>query len=241
MDSFEGYLARYGAYVEELRVRVFKIVVVFSLVFVGGFFSTNWLVKFLVGVLRIKDVTIVATSPFQLIDLAMSVGFFCAVIITLPFAVQQAYQFLRTGLLRQERKIFIRLIPLAVLLFAMGFVYGFAVMYYAVAIIAQVNIALGVANLWDISQFISQIILTATLLGVIFELPIVLTFLIRLGLLRIELLRAKRPHAIVVILILVALLPPTDGLSFIVMSVPLVGIYELTVWVNSFRTQKRIL
>jgi len=239
MEEFQTYIATYGEYLEDIRGRVYRAVIVFAVIFVAGFFSTGFLLKSFVSLLHIKDATIVTTSPFQLIDLAMSVGIFCAIVLTLPYIVHQIYGFLRPGLFPNERRIFISLIPVGLLLFLVGFVYGFAVMYYALAIIASVNVGLGVVNLWDIDQFVSQIMITSALLGILFEIPLILSFLIRLNILSVEFLRDKRPHAIVLIMVLVALLPPTDGLSFVIMSAPLILIYELIIIVNSFKKPKQ--
>ena len=126
------------------------------------------------------------------------------------------------------------------MLFAIGFSYGFMVMYFALGIIATMNVDLGIINLWDISQFFSLIMLTSALLGILFEFPLVLTFLIRLGAVTTEFLVDKRRHAYVVILILVILLPPTDGLSDIIIAAPLVLIYELTVLINSFCPKRNL-
>ena len=231
----------YGEYLEDIRRRVYRIIIVFCVAFIAGFFSTASIVKVLVGFFKIKNALIVATSPFQLLDLAMSIGFFWALVITLPFFIQQTYAFLHSGLLKHERRLFIFLIPIAVLLFLVGFAYGFAVMYYALGIVAKLNVELGVTNLWDISEFISQIMITSVLLGVLFEFPLVLTFLIRMGVVDAKFLISKRRHAIVVILIFVALLPPTDGLSDIIMAAPLLLIYELTIWFNSYGRNRHLL
>ena len=76
-------------------------------------------------------------------------------------------------------------------------------------------------------------ILTATLLGVIFEFPVIISFLIKINVLNVDFLRAKRRYAIVIIVIFVSLLPPTDAVSLIVMSAPLLVMYELTIIFNS--------
>ena len=241
MEELDEYLVQYGEYLDELRKRIFRCAIVFIVSFFVGLFSTNAVLKFCLGILSLKNVTIVATSPFQLLELAMSVGFFTATIITIPFLFHQAYGFLRNGLLPHERRILFTLVPLSLVLFCIGFTYGVAIMYYAIAVIAQVNVGFGIANLWDVTQFISQILITSALLGLIFEFPLVLTALIRLGLFPVAFLRRNRRIAIAAILIFVALLPPTDGLSFIVMSVPLVGLYELTIFFNSFHKRKELL
>jgi len=240
MEGIKEYIEKYAEYLEDIRQRLYRMVIVFCAVFVIGFFSTTWIVKLFVAFFKVKDATIVVTSPFQLLDLAMSIGFFLAVVVILPLFVQQIYSFLRSGLLEKERKFFLVLIPIAVALFFIGFFYGFIVMYFALGVIATMNVQLGIINLWDISQFFSLIMLTSVLLGILFEFPLVLTFLIRKGVMTAEFLVSKRRHAYIVILILVILLPPTDGLSDIIMAAPLVFIYELMVWFNSRHSKRNL-
>lgn len=238
MDGFVAYVQKYAVYFEEIRKRVYRLVVIFAVTWVAGFFAANAFIKFLIEFLHIRDVTIVATSPFQLINLSMDIAFFLATLVTLPLCVYQTYTFLRSGLLPPERKVFLRLIPLAAVLFIFGFGYGLVAMYSALQFIASVNVELGVANLWNITQFISQIVITATLMGVLFEFPLVLTFLMRIGVLRVEFLREKRRHAVVVILIAVALLAPFDAVTFLVMSAPLLLMYEATIRLHAVRVKR---
>lgn len=235
MDRLTAYVETYGDYLEDVRRRLYVVVIIFVCIFVAGFFATPYLVKLMTSFLKISSVSIVATAPFQLIDLAMDVGFFLAVVFTSPVLLFHVYQFLRPGLLYAERRVFFFLIPVGVVLFILGFTYGFAIMYCALGAVALVNQSVGIVNLWDISLFMSQMLLTSTLLGLLFEFPIIISFLIRLGVVQVDFLRAKRRHAIVIIFLFVGLLPPTDGLSLILMSAPLVAIYELTIMLNAQR------
>lgn len=232
MNNFQKNVSKYGIYFEELRKRLFSLTKIFVIVFAIGFFVTSPLVKFIMKYIDLKNVTIVTTSPFQLIDLAMSIGFFSACIITIPIFIYHLYSFLKPGLLPRERRIFIMSLPLGLILFLIGFVYGVGMLYMGVKLIAMVNVGLGVANYWDISTFISQIVLTSSLLGLLFIFPIVVRFLIRIGIISIDFLKSKRRQAIVIIFIIVSLLPPTDGLSLVLMAVPLVLIFELTILFN---------
>jgi len=234
MEDIQKYLTVYGDYLEDIRKRVYKLVIIFLSAFVLGFFATKPLLRFMIDILEIKDVVITTTSPFQIVDLAMSIGAFVAIIVTLPILIYHIYSFLRSGLVDQEKRFFFLLLPIGLVLFVTGFSYGFVTLYYALQIIAKVNITLGVVNLWDISRFISQMVLTSALLGVIFQFPIVITFLIKIGILNTKFLKSKRRHAAVGIFVFVSLLPPTDGLSLIIMSLPLVAIYELTILANSY-------
>ena len=189
-------------------------------------------IKLMLKYINIEDITLVTTSPFQLIELAMSIGFFSACIVTLPIFVFHLYSFLRPALLPKERNMFLFSLPLALGLFVIGFLYGCGMLYYGIKMIAKANAGLGVVNYWDINTFISQIVMTSSLLGILFTFPLVVTFLIRLGVLSVQFLKSKRRHAIVIIFIIVSLLPPTDGLSLVLMALPLMLIFELTVLFN---------
>lgn len=234
MDEVKKYLVEYADYLEDIRSRVYRLVIIFLIAFAVGFFATKDILRLFIDFLQIKDVVITTTSPFQIVDLAMSIGVFVAIIITLPIFIHQLYSFLRSGLIKEERLFFFLLLPIGLLLFVVGFLYGFMTLYYALQMVAQVNITLGIVNLWDISRFISQMVLTSTLLGVMFQFPLVITFLTKIGILNVKFLKSKRRYAVVGVFIFVSLLPPTDGLSLIVMSLPLILIYELTIFVNSY-------
>lgn len=241
MGELETFTETYSEYLEDIRKRFYRVAIVFVGAFLIGVFSTHLVLPFFVEFVSIPGVTIIATSPFQLLELTMNVGFFTALALTIPFAFIELFGFLGSGLLPGERRLILLLIPLSVLLFCIGFSYGFSVMYFAIELIARTNMGFGITNLWDISQFISQILITSALLGVIFEFPIILSALIRFGVLSVGFLRRNRRTAIATILVFVALLPPTDGLSFIVMAIPLVAIYELTILGNSFPRREKLL
>jgi len=232
VENFQQSLSKYGVYFEELRKRLFSLTKIFVIIFALGFFTTSPVIKYMIAHLNIDGVTIVTSSPFQLIELAMSIGFLFACIITIPIFIYHLYSFLKPGLLPNERRLFILSLPFSLLLFIFGFFYGVGMLYYGIKLIAKLNVSLGVANYWDITTFISQIVLTSSLLGILFIFPIVIRFLIRLGILSIQFLKSKRKHAIVVIFIFVSLLPPTDGLSLILMALPLLLIFELTILFN---------
>lgn len=134
-------------------------------------------------------------------------------------------------------------LPLSLLLFLVGFSYGFGILYYALDTIAGLNVSLGIQNLWDIGKFIYEISLTSVLLGLLFEFPIVLTFFVSVGILDVKFLKTNRRVAVVILFIFTALLPPTDGVSLIIMVVPMVVIYEVTIIINSwlFKNKKPMI
>jgi len=226
--------SNYFKYLDEIRQRLYELVVVFIVCFLGGFFLTAPILKKIVAFFQIQGVTIVTNSPFQFLDLAMDTGLIIALIFCAPLFVFYVYNFLKDGFNKKEKKIFLILLPVALLLFLTGFFYGFAILYFCLEAIAQVNINIGIQNLWDIDKYFSQIVLTSVLLGFIFEYPVVLTFLLKLKIIKVSFLKKNRRYAIAAMFIFVSLLPPTDGLSLVVMTLPLILIYELTIFFNSF-------
>lgn len=240
MEEWQQKLNDYGEYLEEIRRKIFLLVVAFLALFVIGFFLTGRILALIIAFLKIDQASIVTTSPFQLIDLAMNVGILVALFFSLPLALYFLYDFLRDSLRRSEKRLFFILLPAGALLFAVGFAYGFLVLYYCLSMIANINIGLGVANFWDINKFLFQIVITSALLGLTFEFPIALIFLVKLGVISVDFLRQKRRHAYLAIFIFVSLLPPTDGLSLIVMALPLLLIYEITIVVSSFSRRRSL-
>jgi sec-independent protein translocase protein TatC len=234
-------ILEYGQYLDEIRKKTYVLAVALLLFFIIGFSLTGKILSFVISLLKIKDITIATTSPFQFINLAVNTGIFIAILFCLPLAIYYFYDFIKDALINKERKFFLTLIPVGCVLFLVGFTYGVATLYFALKIIAQINISLGIANLWDISKFLSEIVITSAFLGLIFEFPVVITFLIRADIINLSLLKSKRRHAYAFIFIFVSLLPPTDGLSLIIMSLPLLVIYEATILINSLYKSQKIL
>lgn len=238
MTNVNQFFSEYSPYLEEIRKRIYFLAVSFLLVFVIGFFASGYIVKFLVGFFDINDVLITITSPFQFINLAVNIGLLSAIIIIFPLIIYFIFSFLKSALTLKERHIFIFTIPVSIFLFILGFSLGFFIMYYTLTVLAKINFNLGIANMWDISFFLSQVFLTASLLGIIFQFPVVLTVLIRIGLLGVESLKKKRRIIIAIAFIATALLPPTDGVSLLIMVLPIILLFEITLLINRRQPRK---
>lgn len=232
IEEIGGKLEEYLPYLEDLRKRLYRGVVFFVILFLVGFFSTSFFIKNALLFMKVDGVVIATTSPFQVADIAMDCGFFIASLMVFPYITYTLFSFIAPGLTRKEKKKILLSVPLSIFLFLSGFLYGIGIFYYGLEFLARLNMALGVANIWDLGMFISQIFLTASLLGILFEFPIFLTLLIRLGIFSVQFLRSKRKIAVLTVFVFVALLPPTDGISLIAMSVPLIGLYEATLLLN---------
>lgn len=230
VTPFQKLVRDFEPYLEDARRRMVFITVFFVLLFVTGFLLAPTLIAYLLSHVQIPSVQYIAASPFQVISMSIDVGFAIAVAGTFPLIVAEVYEFVSPALRIRERVLLVEYLTISVLLFLTGFLYGSVSMYYAIQLVAGFNTGLGLQNLWAIAPFFSQILLTSALLGVLFQFPVILALLVRLGIATGEVLRGQRRIVIALVFLLVALLPPTDGLSLIVMSAPLIILYELTVW-----------
>ncbi|OGL85818.1 hypothetical protein A3I37_03025 [Candidatus Uhrbacteria bacterium RIFCSPLOWO2_02_FULL_46_19] len=233
MENFKKNIEKFLPFLEDLRDRLYRGVILFVVFFLGGFLSAGIILKKILKLVHIDQVTIATSSPFQFTDIAMDVGFFLATMVSVPYIIYSFYVFIIPALTKGEKIKLFKSIPLSVGLFIIGFFYGFFVLYHALGLLASINISLGIANFWNIGQFLSQMLITSVLLGLIFELPLFLSLLIKLGITTPQTLKKNRRVAYFLTLCLTALLPPTDGVSLIVMALPLVLLYEGTILLNN--------
>lgn len=234
-------MADYGPYLEDARRRIMVVAVFFGAVLIAGFFASPYIIQSLITLLHFTDVDYAVFSPFQLLSTSMDIGLFLAIVATLPLIIAELYEFLTPGFTPRERATFVAYLMGGIVLFCLGFAYGLAILYSAAWAVSAFNGSIGLANIWDISLFVSQALLTAALLGVLFEFPLILTALLRLQVIPRSALAGRRKVAIAITVCLVALLPPTDGMSLVVMSVPLIALYELTLLLARERKRQVVL
>ena len=222
----------YGPYLDDLWRLIYRLAIIFMVIFVAGFFGAGWIIQLFIKMFHLNNVTIVVTSPFQFIDLAVDVGIFLGFLFCVPAAIWGIYSFIRPAVSKKEFFALIWTLPSSLILFLFGFAYGFFALYWGLQGLAQINSSFGLQNFWDIGLFMSQLFMTAVLLGIIFQFPIIMSALIKLGVISRQFFIDKRRVAYVVIVIIVSLLPPTDGVSLIIMSAPLILMYEFVILIT---------
>lgn len=229
MENYNKIIEKFLPFLEDLRHRLYRAVILFAVFFLGGFFSAGIILKKILSFVHIDKVIIATSSPFQFTDIAMDVGSFLAITVSVPYIIYSFYVFIFPALTRREKIRLLKSVPLSIGLFIVGFSYGFFILYYALGLLASINNSLGIANFWNIGQFLSQVLMTSALLGLVFEFPLVLALLIKLGITTSQTLKNNRRVAYFLAICLTALLPPTDGVSLIAMALPLVLLYEGTI------------
>ncbi len=221
--SFSPQVLSFFTHLHELRGRLIKSLAAFG---IGSIVVWNWLDPVIRYVVRPVG-KIVFTSPAEAfnahVTLAMIGGFFVA----LPVILYQFWKFISLGLTIEEQRYVKIFGPLSLLFFLGGAAFGYFVM-----LPISINFLLSFSSSWMVPMitvdkyisFIGTIVISS---GVTFELPLILGFLARIGIATPEFLRQKRRYAIVFILIVAAILTPPDVVSQIILTIPLLILYEL--------------
>ncbi len=237
MAAFESpelaaVIEKYSPFLKEARKRVLFTLAVFAVATIVGFTFYEKIIKFLIGALTLEGVNVVFTSPFQFINLAISCGVATGLVIVLPLFIAQVLLFLKPALREKEYKMLIRALPFSIILFAMGFSFGALIMKWQIQIFLARSVALGIGNVLDISRLLTTVLLTSILMGISFQFPIILLLLMRLGIIKHQQLAGKRLWIYLGSFVFAILLPADSILADILLSLPLIILFELTLLLN---------
>ena len=154
-------------------------------------------------------------------------------IVGFPYVLYEMWKFISPGLYEKERKYSKGFIFIASLLFFTGVLFG----YYIVAplsinFLGSYTVSKEVFNDIDLSSYISTVRASVIACGIVFELPIVIYFLTKVGLVTPEILRKYRKIALVLVLILSAIITPPDVASQIIVAVPVLILYQVSIYIS---------
>lgn len=177
--------------------------------------------------------------PFGQVFLYMQVAIFGGIIISIPNILFQIWRFVSPGLYKHER----RYIAGIVIFSSICFLTGVAFAYFVIMPSAfQFFMAFGteqIENNIAIDEYFNFILNLMLGAGLVFELPMLSFFLSKLGLLTPKFMRKYWRHAIVIIFIAAAFLTPgADPVSMVMLAVPLMGLYEISIWISKFSQKK---
>jgi sec-independent protein translocase protein TatC len=237
--AIQENINKYFPLLSEVRKRLIFVLSIFLTSGVLGFFYYEKIIVFILKLLDLEGVNIVFTSPFQFLNLAVSSSLLIGTIITIPILIYQILTFLKPALRVSEYRSVIAFLPLSILLFLGGFTFGFLMMKYVVAVFYSKSVELNIGNMLDISKLLSQILVTASLMGLAFQYPIVMSLLMKFKVVAYETFVKQRPIAYVIAILFAALMPPTDILSLILLTLPLIVLFELTLLLNKIYSKMR--
>ena len=159
------------------------------------------------------------------IKVSVMLGF----VVSFPYVFYQFWSFIAPGLYEEERKAARGVVFICSSLFIAGILFGyFIISPFAVSFLAGYEIK-DVASTTTLSSYVSYMMMFTIPTGVIFELPVVVFFLAKVGLITAEFMQTYRRHAFVVILILAAIITPPDVVTQLLIGFPLYILYEISI------------
>lgn len=228
-------------HLEELRWRLFKsLITVFVLMLICWGFSDQ-----LLEVLRYPGTQITPPLKMQVLKVQtvfmtkLEIALVAGVILGLPVIIYQLWQFMAPGLIKKEKKFLPIIILATIICFAIG---GFFAYFIIIPFALQFFMDLAPADIENniaLDFYIGFLLRIIVVFGVVFELPIISIILTKMGLLTPKFMRKYRRYALVIAFILGAILTPPDPSTQIMLAIPIILLYEISIFLSYLFSSKK--
>ena len=187
------------------------------------------------------DALCMEDMSFSLINITMSGQFslhimtsiIAGVIIAFPYILFEIWRFITPALEKKEKKKALGLVFSGSILFILGILFGYyCVSPLSVQFLGNYTVSDQVQNQIKLGSFISTVTTVTLVCGLVFQLPLIVYFLSKLGLLTPAFMRKYRKHAVVVTLVLSAIITPPDISSQVLLTIPLLILYEFSIYIS---------
>jgi sec-independent protein translocase protein TatC len=190
------------------------------------------------------------TIPFSLINTELSgqftmhmwIAFVGGLIVAFPYVLWEIWRFIKPALSDKERNSTTGFVFFATILFLTGVLFSyFMVVPLTINFLGSYQVSVEIANTITLDSYISTVTTLTLATGLVFELPIIVYFLTRFGIISPAFMRQYRKHAVVVILIVGAVITPSPDISSqLLVSIPLYMLYELSIFVSRYVEKMRM-
>jgi sec-independent protein translocase protein TatC len=230
------------SHLEELRKRLITCAIAVGIGFVVSYFFSEDLFRILVIPLKSnmpEGDRLIFTNLPEMFFAYIKTAFIAGILLSSPLIFYQLWMFVAPGLYQKEKKLFLPFVFFSTLLFTGGALFGYFVVFPF-----GFKFFLGFANdnvqaLPSVKQYFSFAIKLLFAFGAVFELPVIMFFLSKMGLVTSDLLKRKRKYAILLTFVLAAILTPPDVITQCMMAGPLIILYEIGIFVAWMGGRKR--
>lgn len=226
-------------HIDELRKRLMVIVVFFVIALIGSFFIAKPLIQYLQYTEEAKSLTLNAFNVTDPIVIYLKVIVIVAAILISPVLSYQLWSFVSPGLHETERRVTLSYIPFGFILFLGGLSFSYFILFpYIMKFTMALSQELDITQTLGINQYFNFLIQITIPFGLIFQMPILMLFLTRLGIIEPAFLVRFRKLAFFLLFIIAAVITPPDLFSHLFVTVPLFLLYELSIIISRFGYRK---
>ncbi len=219
-------------HIEELRNRLVVCAVIFVLSLIVGFYLAEPVIKYIQHSKEAEQLTLNAFNVTDPLAVYLQVTFLVSLLITSPVILYQLWAFITPGLHETERKATLKYIPYAFLLGITGLAFAYYVLFPSVLdFMMNLSNRLEIEQTIGINEYFAFLFKLVVPFGFIFQLPVVTLFLARLGILNPVLMSKFRKYSYFVLFVIAVLLAPPDIVSYLIISIPLFVLYEISIMI----------
>ncbi len=232
MSSGENKLS-IMAHLGELRRRLIWSVIAVAVAAALAFIFYDWI--FYILILPAEGIELIYIEMTEMIGTIMRVCIFTGIILAIPFITYHVIMFVSPALTRREKRYVYIILPWIALMFLGGVVFGYFILVPpATRFLITFGSEIATPQI-KIGNYISIITRLLLAIGLVFEMPVVTTFLARIGVLKPEWLAERRKMSIIIAFILAAIITPTfDPINQSLVALPLIVLYEMSIWLAKF-------
>ena len=224
-------------HLEELRMRTLKSIFIILFFSIVSYYFSDFIIQFLVQPIKNNLINLQVLKITSVFLIKIGVSIISGILFSFPFMLYQMLKFLLPAFekkLTNFKIIFLSILCLS--LFILGLLFGYRLLIpLSIAFFNSLSLNLDFVNLnYTLENYLVYLIWILIISSMIFQIPVIIVFLIKVGILSREFLSSNRGYVIVFIFIIAALLSPPDPISQILIVIPLYVLFELSLFLTKF-------
>ncbi len=263
--SSESTEMTFFEHIEELRPHLMRGVLALLIMMVAAFlgkafiidtllmgpqspdFPTNrffcWISHQLIGndtlCINQLEFNMINTSLAGQFNLHMQVALVSALVVAIPYLLWEIWRFVVPGLTPKERKRSRLFVLYVSICFFVGLCFGYyLIVPLSINFLSSYSASMEIVNMIDVKSYLSTVLTVSIVCAVLFQLPLLVYYATRMGLISSSFLKRYRRHALVLLSVLSAIITPPDLFSLVLVILPLYGLYEFSIWLSQ-RVEKQ--